>query len=56
MVTAQIGQCARINNLSLLKRVWHTRPMLDETDEIHPLFAGAPTTTQFKKLRKRIVR
>lgn len=30
--------------------------MLDETDEIHPLFAGAPQSTEFKKLRKRIVR
>ncbi len=30
--------------------------MLDETDEIHPLFAGAPKTTEFRKLRKRIVR
>ncbi|MEM8630778.1 MAG: tRNA 2-thiocytidine(32) synthetase TtcA [Pseudomonadota bacterium] len=30
--------------------------MLDETDEIHPLFHGAPATTEFKKLRKRIVR
>ncbi|MEL6523163.1 MAG: tRNA 2-thiocytidine(32) synthetase TtcA [Pseudomonadota bacterium] len=30
--------------------------MLDETDEIHPLFHGAPSTTEFKKLRKRIVR
>ena len=29
--------------------------MLDETDEIHPLFAGAPQSTEFKKLRKRIV-
>ncbi|QPH55250.1 tRNA 2-thiocytidine(32) synthetase TtcA [Pontivivens ytuae] len=29
--------------------------MLDETD-IHPLFAGAPATTEFKKLRKRLVR
>jgi tRNA 2-thiocytidine biosynthesis protein TtcA len=29
--------------------------MLDD-EEIHPLFAGAPRTTQFKKLRKRIVR
>ena len=29
--------------------------MLDET-EIHPLFEGAPQTTEFKKLRKRIVR
>ncbi|OIQ27637.1 MAG: tRNA 2-thiocytidine(32) synthetase TtcA [Alphaproteobacteria bacterium MedPE-SWcel] len=31
--------------------------MLDtDTDEIHPLFQGAPQTTEFKKLRKRIVR
>ncbi len=29
--------------------------MLDET-EIHPLFAGAPQTTAFRKLRKRIIR
>ncbi len=30
--------------------------MLDSETNIHPLFAGAPTTTEFKKLRKRIVR
>ncbi len=30
--------------------------MFDDKDDIHPLFAGAPRTTQFKKLRKRIVR
>ena len=30
--------------------------MLDDSDDIHPLFAGAPRTTEFKKLRKRIVR
>ena len=30
--------------------------MLDESDDIHPLFHGAPSTTEFKKLRKRIVR
>jgi tRNA 2-thiocytidine biosynthesis protein TtcA len=29
--------------------------MLDQ-DDIHPLFAGAPDTTEFRKLRKRIVR
>jgi tRNA 2-thiocytidine biosynthesis protein TtcA len=29
--------------------------MLDEADDIHPLFFGAPKTTEFKKLRKRIV-
>ncbi|TCM79667.1 tRNA 2-thiocytidine(32) synthetase TtcA [Rhodovulum steppense] len=31
--------------------------MLDDAkDDIHPLFAGAPSTTEFRKLRKRIVR
>jgi len=30
--------------------------MLDETDDIHPLFHGAPKTTEFRKLRKRIIR
>lgn len=30
--------------------------MLDERKEIHPLFEGAPSTTDFKKLRKRIIR
>ena len=30
--------------------------MLDQNDDIHPLLAGAPRTTEFKKLRKRIVR
>ena len=30
--------------------------MLDESDDIHPLFSGALRTTEFKKLRKRIVR
>jgi tRNA 2-thiocytidine biosynthesis protein TtcA len=29
--------------------------MLDESDDIHPLFHGAPKSTEFKKLRKRIV-
>ncbi|SLN18005.1 tRNA 2-thiocytidine biosynthesis protein TtcA [Roseivivax jejudonensis] len=29
--------------------------MLDDTDDIHPLFRGAPKTTEFKKLRKRLV-
>jgi len=28
----------------------------DDQSEIHPLFSGAPSTTEFKKLRKRIVR
>lgn len=30
--------------------------MLDENDDIHPLFNGAPKSADFKKLRKRIVR
>ena len=30
--------------------------MLDDHDDIHPLFTGAPSSTEFKKLRKRIVR
>ena len=30
--------------------------MLDDTDDIHPLFHGAPTSTEFRKLRKRLVR
>ncbi len=30
--------------------------MSDVSDEIHPLFHGAPRTTEFKKLRKRIIR
>ena len=30
--------------------------MLNNTNEIHPLFEGAPKTTKFKKFRKRVVR
>ena len=30
--------------------------MLDDSDDIHPLFRGAPSTTEFRKLRKRLVR
>ncbi len=30
--------------------------MFDNTDDIHPLFEGAPKSTAFRKLRKRIVR
>lgn len=29
---------------------------MDDLDDIHPLLHGAPSTTEFKKLRKRIVR
>ncbi|MFT4149194.1 MAG: tRNA 2-thiocytidine(32) synthetase TtcA [Paracoccaceae bacterium] len=29
--------------------------MLDEADDIHPLFFGAPKSTEFRKLRKRLV-
>ena len=32
------------------------KKMLDENKEIHPLFQNAPNNTEFKKLRKRIVR
>jgi tRNA 2-thiocytidine biosynthesis protein TtcA len=35
---------------------WHIGPMLDDGDDIHPLFHGAPKTSAFKKLRKRIIR
>ncbi|THF93595.1 MAG: tRNA 2-thiocytidine(32) synthetase TtcA, partial [Sulfitobacter sp. SK025] len=30
--------------------------MLDQPDDIHPLFHGAPQSTEFRKLRKRLVR
>ena len=30
--------------------------MLDQADDIHQLFSGAPRSTEFKKLRKRLVR
>ncbi|WP_096786763.1 tRNA 2-thiocytidine(32) synthetase TtcA [Rhodobacter sp. CZR27] len=30
--------------------------MIDELDDIHPILQGAPQTTEFRKLRKRIVR
>jgi len=30
--------------------------MLDDADDIHPLFHGAPKTTEFRKLRKRLIR
>lgn len=30
--------------------------MKDIEDDIHPLFYGAPSSTEFKKLRKRIMR
>jgi tRNA 2-thiocytidine biosynthesis protein TtcA len=30
--------------------------MLDNAEDIYPLFYGAPRTTEFKKLRKRLVR
>jgi hypothetical protein len=30
--------------------------MLDDADDIHPLFYGAPRGTEFRKLRKRIIR
>jgi tRNA 2-thiocytidine biosynthesis protein TtcA len=30
--------------------------MLDQPEDIHPLFNGAPQSTEFRKLRKRLVR
>ena len=30
--------------------------MLDNLNDIHPLFYGAPSSTEFKKLRRRIIR
>ena len=30
--------------------------MFDEINEIHPLIKNAPSTTEFKKLRKRIIK
>jgi tRNA 2-thiocytidine biosynthesis protein TtcA len=36
--------------------LWHSMLMLDDLNDIHPLFHNAPRTTEFKKLRKRIVR
>lgn len=36
--------------------IWHIPVMLDDPDDIHPLFHGAPSSTEFRKLRKRIVR
>jgi len=30
--------------------------MLDDVNDIHPLFYGAPSSTEFKKLRRRIIR
>lgn len=30
--------------------------MRESDSDIHPLFAGAPSTPEFKKLRKRVVR
>ena len=30
--------------------------MLDDPNDIHPLFFGAPSSTEFKKLRRRIIR
>ena len=37
-------------------QLWTSFAMLDDADDIHPLFHGAPKTTEFKKLRKRIIR
>jgi tRNA 2-thiocytidine biosynthesis protein TtcA len=39
--------------MTTLPKAW---TMLDDLDDIHALFHGAPSGTEFKKLRKRIVR
>ena len=43
-------------SLAKPRRIGHHVDMLDDRDDIHPLFYGAPATTEFRKLRKRIVR
>ncbi len=47
-----MGQC---DDLASATGRRYPRVMLDDADDIHPLFYGAPKTTEFKKLRKRIV-
>lgn len=37
-------------------RFGYLKGMLDTPTDIHPLFYGAPSTTEYKKLRKRIIR
>ena len=51
-------RCRRAKTELFRRRsIWHMAgTMLDDLDDIHPLFHGAPATTEFKKLRKRIVR
>jgi len=39
-----------------MRKLSYRGRMLDDLDDIHPLFHGAPSSTEFRKLRKRIVR
>ena len=43
-------------HLPLPRRPSYRGAMLDEPKDIHALFEHAPSTTEFKKLRKRIIR
>ncbi len=47
---------SRPRTLARCRIIPYAAPMLDDLDDIHPLFHGAPSTTEFKKLRKRIMR
>ncbi len=42
--------------MTLFPKSMITNMTMTEASEIHPLFEGAPTSTSFKKLRKRIIR
>ena len=44
------------SRLEFGSRIRYPRAMLDTPTDIHPLFHNAPSTTQYKKLRKRIIR
>ncbi len=46
----------RASHLDAMPRNALPPPMLDEPDDIHALFHGAPKTTEFRKLRKRLIR
>jgi len=55
LVTPDLAGKAELSLASSAK-IGHQAHMLDKSDDIHPLFHGAPQTTEFRKLRKRIVR
>ena len=47
---------ARHPDLAAMRQNSYGQNMLDDADDIHPLFYGAPKSTGFRKLRKRIIR